>query len=99
MEQYTPLVNDSHIQFVLILNTQPLLESFQFSADHVGDIIKKLDLSKAHRRGMISTRMLKLCGNSTWRPLQIIFKKCLKEGILPDEWKKVNIVPIYNKKR
>ena len=40
MEQYTPLVNDSHIQSVLIVNTQPLLESFQFSADHVGDIKK-----------------------------------------------------------
>ena len=48
---------------------------------------------------MISIRMLKLCGNSTWRPLQIIFKKFLKGGILPDEGKKVTIVPIHDKKR
>ena len=79
-EQYPPRVNDSNISPVLIVNNEPLLESFHFSAEHVGDIIKQLDLNKANRHGMISIRMLKVCGNSTWRPLQIIFKKMPKRG-------------------
>ena len=98
-KQYPPLVNDSNISSVLTVNTEPFLESFHFSAEHVGDIIKQLDLNKANKHDMISIRMLKLYGNSTWRPLQIIFKKCLKEGILPAEGKKVNVIPIQNKKR
>ena len=47
---------------------------------------------------MISIRMLKLCGDSIWKPLEIIFKNCLKEGIFPNEWKKANVVPIHKKK-
>ena len=41
--------------------------------------------------------MLKLCGDSIWKPLEIIFNNCLKEGIFPDEWKKANVVPIHKK--
>ena len=41
---------------------------------------------------MISIRMLKLCGDSIWKLLEIIFKNFLKEGIYPHEWKKPNVV-------
>ena len=41
--------------------------------------------------------MLKLCGDSIWKSLEIIFKNCLKEGIFSDEWKKANVVPIHKK--
>ena len=37
---------------------------------------------------MISIRMLKLCDKSICKPLNIIFKSCLTQGILPSEWKK-----------
>ena len=37
---------------------------------------------------MVSIRILKLCEDSIWKPLEIISKNCLKEGIFPDEWKK-----------
>ena len=47
---------------------------------------------------MISIRMLKLCEDSIWKPLELIFKNCLKEGIFPNEWKKANVVPIHKKK-
>ena len=40
---------------------------------------------------------MKLCGDSIWKPLEIIFKNCLKESIFPDEWKKFNVVPIHKK--
>ena len=42
-EQCTPLVNNSKLPSVLTVHTESLLESFYFSVDHIGDIIKKLD--------------------------------------------------------
>ena len=88
-EQCTALVNDSKLPSVLTVHTESLLESFYFSADHIRDI-KKLDPNKAHGYDMMSIRMLKLSVDSVWKPLEIIFKNCLKEGIFPDEWKKAN---------
>ena len=51
-------------------------------------MIKKLDPDKAYEHDMVSIRNLKLCEDSIWKPLEIISKNCLKEGIFPDEWKK-----------
>ena len=93
-------LNDSKVPSVLPVHTDSLLVSFLFSANHIGDIIKKLDSNKAHGHELISIlkRMLKLCGDSIWKPLEIIFKNCLKEGVFPNEWKKANVVPIHEKK-
>ena len=87
-EQCTSLVNNSKFPSVLTVHTESLLESVYFSGNHIGVIIKKLDPNKAHGHHMISIRMLKLCEDSIWKPLEIIRKNCLKENIFPDEWKK-----------
>ena len=58
--------------------------------------ISKLDSNKAHGNDVISIRILKLCDKSICKPLNIIFKFCLKQGIFPTEWKKEN-VPIHKK--
>ena len=42
-------------------------------------------------------RMLKLCDESTYKPLNLIFKSCLKTGQFLSEWKKANVVPIFKK--
>ena len=47
-EQDTPLVNNIKLLSVLTICTVPILESFHFSADHVGEISEKLDPNKAH---------------------------------------------------
>ena len=44
---------------------------------------------------MISIRMLKLRGDSICKPLNFIFKTCLRNGRFPLEWK--NVVPIHKK--
>ena len=44
-EQCTPLVNNSNIPSALTVNTESLLESFHFSANHVRDVIKKMELT------------------------------------------------------
>ena len=46
---------------------------------------------------MLSIRMLKLCGESIYKPLNLIFKSCLKTGQFPSEWKKANVVPVFKK--
>ena len=55
-------------------------------------IISHLDPNKAHGHDMFSIRMIKLCGNSMYKPLSIIFNDCLNEGKFPHEWKKANVV-------
>ena len=41
--------------------------------------------------------MLKICGDSLYRPLELIFNDCLANGIFPSDWKKGNIVPVHKK--
>ena len=41
--------------------------------------------------------MLKICGDSLCRPLELIFNNCLANGICLFDWKKGNIVPVHKK--
>ena len=41
--------------------------------------------------------MLKLCGTSICKPLEIIFNRCLATGTFPNDWKKGNVVPVFKK--
>ena len=41
--------------------------------------------------------MLKLCGESIYKPLNLTFKFCLKTGQFPSDWKKANVVPVFKK--
>ena len=41
--------------------------------------------------------MLKICGNSVCKPLEIICKKCPNVSAFLLKWKKGGIVPIYKK--
>ena len=59
--------------------------------------MNNLNPNKAHGHDEITIRMLKICGDSIFRPLNIIFKTCLRTGKFPLEWKKANIVPIHKK--
>ena len=79
-------------QFTIMTNLCLILKrnviSFHFSAYHIRDIIKNLHPNKAHGHDKISIRMLKLCGYSIWKPLEITFINYLKEDVFPDKWKK-----------
>ena len=41
--------------------------------------------------------MLKLCDKSICKPLSIIFKTCLTQGIFPSKWEKANDVLTHKK--
>ena len=46
---------------------------------------------------MLSIRMLKLCGESIYKPLNLIFKSCLETGQFPSDCKKANVAPVFKK--
>ena len=79
----------------LPLRTDRPLSPCHFAKEGILRIINNLDPNKAHGHDEISIRMLKICGDSICRPLNIIFKTCLRTGKFPLEWKKANIVPIH----
>ena len=60
-------------------------------------IIHNLDPNKAHGHDMISIRMLKICGNSIYKPLQLLFRSCIQNGKFRSERKKTNAVPVHKK--
>ena len=45
---------------------------------------------------MICSVFAKLCSESIYKPLNLIFKSCLKTGQFPSEWKKT-VVPVFKK--
>ena len=48
------------------------LSSVSFSQDDVAKTIQNLDPNKAHGHDNISFRMLKICGSSIYKPLEMI---------------------------
>ena len=41
--------------------------------------------------------MMKLCGKSICKPIDLIFQGKIKHGKFPTEWKKANVVPVHKK--
>ena len=75
--------------------TNNLFSTISFTKDDIANIIK--NLNKVHGFDMISIRMLKICGDSILKPLELIFKSCIESGKFPIEWKKANVVPVHKK--
>ena len=71
----------SHLHFL----TDNRLSSVSFSQDDIAKIIQNLDPNKAHGHDNISIRMLKICGSSIYKPLEMIFKQCNETGAFPSE--------------
>ena len=77
--------------------TDNRLSSVSFSQNDIAKIIQNLDPNKAHGHDNISIRVLKICGFSICKTLEMIFNQCIETGVFPSEWKKGNIVPIHKK--
>ena len=97
VKQCSLINNGSTLLWLFTLITEKSLSDVNFSVDDIKNIINKLDSNKAHGDGIISTCMLELCDKSFFKPLNIVFKSCLMQGIFPSEWKKANDVPAHQK--
>ena len=68
-----------------------------FNTDKVRDILRNLDCNKAQGPDNIHGVILKTCANSLALPHSILFQIIYNTGILPAEWKRANIVPVFKK--
>ena len=96
-EQCSILQNSSKLPTNLAPRTDQSLTSVNFSQDDILKIIQNLNPNKAHGPDKISIRMIKICGKSLCKPLEMIFKSCIIKGEFPSEWKKANVVPVHKK--
>ena len=95
--QCSLISNSSKLPLHIKYLTDNRLSFVNFSHDKIAKVVQNLDPNKAHGHDNISIRMVKVCGPSIYKPLEIIFNQCLETGIFPSEWKKGNIVPIHKK--
>ena len=73
-KQCSLIKNSSKLPSHLHYLTDNRLSSVSFSQDDIAKIIQNLDPNKAHGHDNISIRMLKICGSSIYKPLEMIFK-------------------------
>ena len=93
------LVNkNSKFPLVLTKKNCQSLSTVGFSTYDILKIIRNLNPNKAHGHDMISVGILKICNESIYKPLAIIFWPCLQNGKFPTEWKQVNVVRVFKKK-
>ena len=64
--------NRSTIPSVFTPLTHKSLASFKFTGNDIKCVINKSDFNKAHIHDMIGIRMIKLCGDSICKILEII---------------------------
>ena len=81
---------------LLSYSNEHVISSINVSLDDIAKVIQKLDPNKAHGH-MISICMLKICGNSLDKPLQLIFQSCIENGKFPSELKKANVLLVHKK--
>ena len=81
-KQCSIIDNSSELSSNILKKTDKSISAIAFTCDDIATLIKNLDLNKAHGH-MISIRMLKLCGKSIGKPLNLIFQSCIKQVKFP----------------
>jgi hypothetical protein len=64
--------------------TTTLIDEFIISEEKILNIIRSLNINKAHGWDEISVRMIKLSDAALIIPLKIIFANCLRRGLFPE---------------
>ena len=68
-----------------------------FNTIKIRDILRNIDCNKAQGPDNIHGVILKTCAISLAQPLSILFKLIYNTGILPTEWKRANVLPVFKK--
>ena len=96
-KQGSLISNSSELPLNLHYATEKRLNTLSFSNNDIEKIMQNLDPNKAHGHDKISIRMIKICGKSICKPLQLIFSQCIDTGSFLLEWKKSNVVSVHKK--
>ena len=73
------------------------LETIEFTTENVEKKMKELKLTAAPGPYKIWARVAHDLATELSIPLAMIYTKCMEEGVVPEEWKLVNVTPIYKK--
>ena len=84
-EQCSILQSSKKLPTNLAPRTDQSLTSINFTQDDILKIVQNLSPNKAHGPGKISIHMIKICGNSLSKPLEMTFKSCIIKGEFPSE--------------
>ena len=76
----------------------PSISSLVIEENTVLEELSKLDTSKATGPDNISAIFLKQCRSELKTSICALFNRSLKEGIVPVEWRKSNVVPVFKNK-
>ena len=96
-QQCTSLENSSVLPVNQKFLTQSRLNSIDINENEVLNIIRALNIHKAHGYDNISIRMIKMCDKSLLKPLTLLFENSIKSSCYPDIWKRYNIIPVHKK--
>ena len=72
--------------------TDKFLSNITVTDNDIGKLIKGLNPNKAHCHDTINILMLKPYRGSIYKPLLLIFRACLDQGIFPLRWKKARVL-------
>ena len=97
LKKQCTLLRTSSTLPLLAKSTELTLNNVKFSRTDITTIIAKLNIDKAHGHDGLSTRILKMFGDTISNPLYLIYTNCISKGYFPKKWKKANVVPIYKK--
>ena len=80
-------------------HTEPdhVLEDIIATDQEVADLINAIDVNKSMGHDGISPRLLKAAGQSIVPSLTRLFNLCFLHKMVPDTWKKANVIPLHKK--
>ena len=96
-DQCQPLNSASDLPTNQIFLTWSRLGSLDFNEGELFQLIRALNINKAHGHDDIFIRMIKVCDKSLLKPLIVLFKNSIKSSCCPGIWEKSNIISVHNK--
>ena len=82
-DEYSLISNSNKLSLNFHYTTDKRLDTLNFCSNDIENIMQNLDPNKTHGHYKISTRMVKICGRSICKLLQLIFNQCINIGFFP----------------
>ena len=74
---------------------ESFLEQIQISEEDIMKRLHKLKINKSAGPDSMHPRLLKELSNELTKPLELLFHKSSEEALIPQQWKKSHVSPIY----
>ena len=65
------------------------------TAHEIAKIIRKLNVKKSFGYDLISNKIVQVTHETISSYLEVLFHKCLKEGVFPDSFKIAQVIPLF----